>query len=857
MFGDPTQPSTPQQGGGPVSQSMSDLASGLIDPSLTGGQYLNLSYATPAQRAQLYAMSQQLAQPTPIKNGWQGIASMANALVGGYYSGQADRMEQAAAAENNRQTLAHITGQSAPAPSDASPPASAPATSAAPSPAPAAAGPADAGPLMPPAPPSSIARADKVPDPANYPTTQAGQAAFIRDYAPYSGGIGIHPDFALGVANAEGLNAITPQTPNGPSGVDIDPYTKQPYSFGAFQLNVKNGLGVEARNAGIDPSDPTQANLANKYAMDFMAKNGLAPWKNDKAVEAYRATLAARTGAVPRPVQVASNGATPLPGSPTGGPMARAADGTPVQTDAQGRAIDPSTGAPTVAYAPPAASTASAPGVAAINSATNPARTPSPAIAALAAALQNRPQSATAIDPRGALAAGLTGQMPPPSPVSVAQLSGVDRLSPAAAASPRAAPAVPIAPSAATPPPNPPLPPVRPPGLGVAPQIQTASAGPPPMAASPAAAAVANAASPSAGPVPPAPVPTAPAVPRPAAPAASAAPTSAYTPQQLAYMISSPNSTPEMRELALRMATPQQLTDARGNVSIYQNGQVSAPVFHAGVSAPFDPTHPTIPGFVQDSPNGPSYSVVPPNVAGSPPGNGGASSDPPNFLDPNGPIGRMSAAAATLGARNTGIATVAQKDADEYKQAQLEGAKARDALYPLRQMQGLLESGKLPPTGHLAPNELDLRSIGNMFGVGSPDTLASLEEFRKQSGLTAVRMAQQVGASPTDFALSAAQGVTPGIGLSNQANLALNDNLIRLTDLSQKYNDAKQGWYQGHNNSLNGFQQAWSDSIDGGNAVPLSKYPIETKKGSDGKLYDRVPSTDKRGFSWAEHGTVQ
>lgn len=127
------------------------------------------------------------------------------------------------------------------------------------------------------------------PDPANYPVTQAGQAAFIRDYSAYAGGIGVHPGFAMGVANAEGLGAISPKNPNGASSVDIDPNTGKPFSFGAFQLNVRNGLGNAARAAGIDPADPAQANLANKFAMDYMAKNGIQPWKGDQAVMAYQA----------------------------------------------------------------------------------------------------------------------------------------------------------------------------------------------------------------------------------------------------------------------------------------------------------------------------------------------------------------------------------------------------------------------------------------------------------------------------------------------------------------------------------------------------------------------------------------
>jgi hypothetical protein len=123
------------------------------------------------------------------------------------------------------------------------------------------------------------------PNPNAYPVSQAGQAAFIRDYAAFAGGgRGLNPAVALGVANAEGLRAITPQNPNGGSTIDRNP-DGTPFSFGAFQLNVRNGLGNTARAAGIDPADPAQANLANRFAMDQMATGGLGPWRGDAYVK--------------------------------------------------------------------------------------------------------------------------------------------------------------------------------------------------------------------------------------------------------------------------------------------------------------------------------------------------------------------------------------------------------------------------------------------------------------------------------------------------------------------------------------------------------------------------------------------
>ena len=131
-------------------------------------------------------------------------------------------------------------------------------------------------------------RPTEAPDPSKYGVDRAGQAAFIRDYAAYKG---IQPEFALGVGKAEGLNAISPNNPNGASSVDIDPSTGKPFSFGAFQLNVRNGLGTEALKQGIDPTNPAHANLANKFAIDNMATGGLKPWRGDAAVKAYQQGL--------------------------------------------------------------------------------------------------------------------------------------------------------------------------------------------------------------------------------------------------------------------------------------------------------------------------------------------------------------------------------------------------------------------------------------------------------------------------------------------------------------------------------------------------------------------------------------
>lgn len=90
--------------------------------------FINPAYATPEQRKMLYQYANALMQPQPIKSGWQGLASIANALVGGYMGHQADLAEQGgtAADQQRQQIINQVSGANgALAPSGAT---SAPAT---------------------------------------------------------------------------------------------------------------------------------------------------------------------------------------------------------------------------------------------------------------------------------------------------------------------------------------------------------------------------------------------------------------------------------------------------------------------------------------------------------------------------------------------------------------------------------------------------------------------------------------------------------------------------------------------------------------------------------------------------------
>ena len=820
MLGDPTQQLDTSQ---------------LVDPSLTGGQFLNASYATPQQRQMLYAYANQLMQPTPIKSGWQGLASIAQALVGGYMGHQADVQEQAARA--NAQTEATPTGGQASA---------APSSMAMPSVS--SGSPVPGGVLMPPPPSPGLARADKTPDPADYPTTQAGQTAFLRDYAPFAGGRGLDPNFALGVGGAEGLNAISPQNPNGASSIDVDPRTGKPFSFGALQLNVRDGLGVDARAAGIDPADPAQANKANKFALDYMATKGLAPWRGDKAVEAYRATLAHNLGAAggaSPPVQVASNG-----------PMA-----------------------PPPGYAPTTSPTSAAPAVAAIG--TPPATTQSPAIAALAAALRGQPQSAPPPDPRLALAAGLTGQMPPRPPINPSQLSTVDRLSPAAGI-PMGARA-PTGPIAGTPmaslPANVPLPPVRPPGLGVpppaqgAPPAQVASVAPGPGAMPMAAPSTPPAAVASAIPSPSA---------APMAPTRIAQNAPAYSPQQLGAMIADPNLPPEIRAHALALTQPTAATDALGNVSpVYQGQSVGAPVFHGGAIG--TSPAPGVTNVIGGSLANPTSTLAIPQVAGAQPlGRGGigpaagpsATGGAGDFLR-TGPIADINAAAQERDAQAGALHDQAAANSARFRQTIDTQNQVLQDRGPLLQLKQIMDAngGKLP-TGEGSENLLKGLSFGNMVSSalghplqGADSTLNDLELFRKYGNM----IASNLTGHNTDMGLMSAESRSPGVGLSQATNAHLVDNLLRMNDLAANRAKFEHDYYLQNPgpHAYDNFNQAWTDHIGGGgrpedeaNAIPLSgeKYgrTVQIRNPQTGQMEPRVvvPSTSKKGYSSYAPGTI-
>jgi hypothetical protein len=154
-------------------------------------------------------------------------------------------------------------------------------------------------------------------------TTAAQRAAFYRQYIQQK-----YPDkdpnIAIGIANAEGLNV---NGALGPSTVDIDKATGKPFSYGDFQMNVRNGLGVTAQQAGFDPLNPNQWQDVGKFAIDTMYGTGkgynLAPWKGDRYAEAYLKSgnaPATAVGAGATPAHVGGIGSDAVAGGVAGAP---------------------------------------------------------------------------------------------------------------------------------------------------------------------------------------------------------------------------------------------------------------------------------------------------------------------------------------------------------------------------------------------------------------------------------------------------------------------------------------------------------------------------------------------------------
>jgi hypothetical protein len=168
--------------------------------------------------------------------------------------------------------------------------------------------------------PSRVATPTPIPDGNSH-------ADFIHNYASQ---IGVDPNLALGIANAEGLRAWSSSNPNASSTVDIDKSTGKPFSFGDFQLNIHPGaMGAQALAAGIDPRDPNQWQAADKFALDQMKAGGVKPWSGDPVAKAYLAS-----GQVaPAPVTPGTTINTTTPAAAPAAAVADGKDGQPTELD--------------------------------------------------------------------------------------------------------------------------------------------------------------------------------------------------------------------------------------------------------------------------------------------------------------------------------------------------------------------------------------------------------------------------------------------------------------------------------------------------------------------------------------------
>jgi hypothetical protein len=105
---------------------------------------------------------------------------------------------------------------------------------------------------------------------------------YTKQIMDYAAKIGLDPQKALAIAQAEGLRAWSQSNPNAQSNV-IDKQGRREQSYGDFQLNMNGGMGAEALAAGIDPRDPNQRWAADKFALDKMKSGGVKPWTNPVA----------------------------------------------------------------------------------------------------------------------------------------------------------------------------------------------------------------------------------------------------------------------------------------------------------------------------------------------------------------------------------------------------------------------------------------------------------------------------------------------------------------------------------------------------------------------------------------------
>lgn len=240
-----------------------------IDPTMAipnTPNYINPNYATPLQQQELYAYANELLKPQPINNGWQGLASLARALMGGYM-GHVANLQGQNAAQLSAQQLAKTQG-TIDSPSGTVPASSPVAPTSAPASAPTSA-------------PSLPIMASNAGTVGGVAMPSAGNAnpAAVKTY----------------IAQAAAKRDIDPNTAvamfSGESSLDPNAKGDGNSSFGVAQLHYGGiskqfpnpGLGdAFTKTTGLDARDPNNWQAEVDYALDQAKANGWGPWANTR-----------------------------------------------------------------------------------------------------------------------------------------------------------------------------------------------------------------------------------------------------------------------------------------------------------------------------------------------------------------------------------------------------------------------------------------------------------------------------------------------------------------------------------------------------------------------------------------------
>jgi hypothetical protein len=320
-----------------------DDAMGIGDMAIPGTpNFINPSYATPEQRAQMYKYASALMQPQPINNGWQGLAAMARALIGGSTRDQASQLEQ----QNNmqQQQKAAATIGTIDSPSSAAPVGQAPSAGASPMSG-ANGAPVDPGPAA----PAAAAYLMK-----NGVSNPLGAAALAGNFQAESG---FNPAATRPGDGHDGSAAINIGQWNGPRAQafqqfaavnKLDPSDPQTgLAFASRELHSTEAPALAALNAATTPEQANAAALSYFRPAGYTAKDPTQSTNYTGRLALTNATAASLAAAAAR-----ANGAGMPPGGAPGAPGPQApirvaqngGNGLPVSAQAIGSLIgDPNT----------------------------------------------------------------------------------------------------------------------------------------------------------------------------------------------------------------------------------------------------------------------------------------------------------------------------------------------------------------------------------------------------------------------------------------------------------------------------------------------------------------------------------